>query len=618
MSSETSMTNVPIDAAHVSIDSQGLTTSTESSGSESTTTLQLQNGLIQSSAIRTPTKTPSQLFINNSLGVLELMWSTDRSISISMENGNGYFSASRKLIKQIKLGNTEYTSNLAVYQRFQDETEDHRSIIVFFLLLSEDDSVTPSHEISFVPAGQNIAPETNNTSDDAQASTAESSEAASERLNKNMLSEQYYNEKIKQPCEAVMLLFENSYAEYFKERWRGVHRLDAQGSRNSFMIHTASNFSLGLSKETLENFRPFNNIQIKALQSASFDAGSHDVSRSIKLFLPHLPWNIVEDISDTIDNARSIGNNTRALKKALKAKTQEGHLAIENHFVYFNRIEVDLIQLAVIFKYEEGEWRISVSLQHVKFSILDDTKTVPLLGPLPAPLGFANDTLEPLYSIEVCQDLKDLNKNKANGALGISFSVNIEPWQQTLPTSQSLCIINKLKSNQSSYIAHGSVWCCGVKIDLIINRYKEVDIKLSYVSVDEFQERYIDSGRYNVAVVSEVDISHDRLVEIAVGVFEESFFKYKITSKNCLAYMETLAKRLTSYRSNRLLRCNIVARPDAKVTEKERDELQNAINHYADIQSRISAFRKKSRWEAFIHWISRRGVDGNVLIVNAQ
>ncbi|KAF9323063.1 hypothetical protein BG006_001795 [Podila minutissima] len=257
-------------------------------------------------------------------------------------------------------------------------------------------------------------------------------------------------------------------------------------------------------------------------------------------------------------------------------------------------------------------------MRHVKFSLIDGTDTVPLAGPLPASLAVFNSATGPLYKLQVCRKLEHFDKDRDKGSLDIMFYVDLEPPMPAIPNSHSLCIINKCKSSQSTYLAHGSVWCCGVKIDLIINCYKEVDIKLSYVNVEDFKSRFVDSGRYTVAVLADVDISHDRLVEIAVGVFEESFFEYRITSKNCLAYMETLARRLVHFRRGRLPGCDIVRRLNSGVTEQERDELQNCINHYLNVDYRISAFHTKSWRERFVHWISRRGVEGNVVLVNPQ
>lgn len=164
------------------------------------------------------------------------------------------------------------------------------------------------------------------------------------------------------------------------------------------------------------------------------------------------------------------------------------------------------------------------------------------------------------------------------------------------------------------------MWCRGIKIDLIINEYDQVDLKFSYVESAVFKDTFMDKDKYNVGVLTEVDISHDRLVEVAVGVFEESFFDYSTLSKNCIAYMDMLAMRLTHYRVNRLPGFDVKGRKleDYVFTEQERDEIQKSLNHYWNVQARMSDFHSKSRLDKLIHQVSRRGVEGHAVLLNAQ
>ncbi|KAG0211407.1 hypothetical protein BGX33_004346 [Mortierella sp. NVP41] len=564
-------------------------------------------------SISTEVLTPSRIFIHETLGVLELMWNTDRSIYVSRSQGQPGFLASRKLQKQIALGNQDFLEGLSVYYRHDDENlGEHPAIVVFPLPGEDDKNLVRKIELDSADEAEgNLEDRAGNTLDAKKKRRALNDRKAAAYAN-------FFREKIKQSCEAVTMLFEECHSGYFKERWYPIYRRETPGHQKSFVLCAVPNFDLGLSQESLEIFRPFNNIQFKILQKATFDSESHDLSRSIKLFLPHMTWNTVEDISEVFNADRLFGKRDNSLKRHLKSM---GGVASDRRFyVYFDQLEVDLIRMDTNFEYANGRVQTRFSLHHVKFSILDDAETVPLIGPLPAPLGIVEDPSEPLYKLRVgvFTDLKDFNKNKADGILGITYSVLKEPLTPLSLTPQSLCILNKRKSTQSSYLAHGSVWCCGVKIDLIINRYNEVDIKLSYVDIADFRSRFMESGRYNVAVLTDVDIKHDRLVEIAVGVFEESFFKYKITSKNCLAYMDTLARRLMHYRCNRLLRFDITTRMNVGIMEKERDELQSAIKDFGQVYRRISAFQTKTRRERFLHWISRRGVEGNVIILNPQ
>ena len=163
------------------------------------------------------------------------------------------------------------------------------------------------------------------------------------------------------------------------------------------------------------------------------------------------------------------------------------------------------------------------------------------------------------------------------------------------------------------------MWCRGIKIDLIINKYDQVDLKCSYVEPADFHDKFMNN-KYDVGVLTEVDISHDRLVEVAVGVFEESFFDYSTLSKNCIAYMDMLAMRLSHFRVNRLPGFDIKDRKfeDYVFTEQERDEIQKSLNHYWNVQARMSAFHSKSRLDKLIHQVSRRGVEGHAVLLNAQ
>ncbi|KAG0195963.1 hypothetical protein BGX28_000324 [Mortierella sp. GBA30] len=219
-------------------------------------------------------------------------------------------------------------------------------------------------------------------------------------------------------------------------------------------------------------------------------------------------------------------------------------------------------------------------------------------------------------------DLHSVDEHKADGVLGITNIIPLEPLTYNSATPQSLCIINKRNSDvQSCYLAHGSVWCRGIKIDLIINEYGQVDLKCSYVETAKFIHQFMNDkyDKYNVEVLTEVDISHDRLVEVAVGVFEESFFDYSTLSKNCIAYMDMLAMRLTHYRVDRLPGFDVKGRKLGDVfTEQERDEIQKSLNHYWNVQARMSNFHSKSRLDKLIHQVSRRGVDGHAVLLNAQ
>ncbi|KAF9323524.1 hypothetical protein BG006_001366 [Podila minutissima] len=559
--------------------------------------------------------TPSRFLINEKLGVLELMWSSDHSLTFSRSHGQFRVLMSRKLERQIGLGYLDNLDELSVYYRHDEENLGECPVVVMFPLVGED--------------GENLVQKIEVDSTDEAEDTLEgrTGDILNAKRRRPELNDEkaaayatFFREKIKQPCEAVTTLLEETHSRYFKERWHPIYRRETPGDQKSFMLRALPNYDLGLSQESLATFRPFNNIQFKILQKATFDSKSRDLSRSIKLFLPHMTWNTIEDISEVINQDRLSGKRDKSLKQQLQS--MGGMFSTQHFYVYFDQLEVDLIRMNTNFTYVEGRVRTEFFLQHLKFSILDNTETVPLVGPLPAPLGIVEDTSEAFYEIHqaVFNDLKDFDKNKAAGVLNITYSVLKDPLIPTMSSPRSLCIINKCKSDQSSYLAHGSVWCCGIKIDLIINRYKEVDVKLSNVAYADFKTRFMDNKRYNVAVLMDIDISTDRLVEIAVSVFEESFFKYKLTSKNCLAYMDTLARRLMHYRCDRLLRCDFGATTDRDggFTERERNEMQSAIRHFGQVLRRISAFQKRTRLERFLHWVSRRGVDGNVIVLNPQ
>ncbi|KAG0196275.1 hypothetical protein BGX33_001853, partial [Mortierella sp. NVP41] len=385
---------------------------------------------------------PSRLFIHDTLGVLELMWNTDRSICVSVSGDQAMLSASRKLRKQLLLGESECLSNLSVYQYFDDERLNDGTgeydTFVLFPLYTKEDGLTPF-------GGFRLEPD--NTLKHFYLKEPQSGPSRSgitlPKPRGVQISMELYRAGIKQSCEAVSRMFEDYYSCYFTDRWRNVHRLPTPQDRDFLVIHSVPNFDLGMSHESLETFRPFNNIQIKALQRARFDPNSQDVSRSVKLLLPHLPWNIVEEISDQFYHVRQV--HEKALKKsqgrvALGPTPHRGYKfrACRRFYVHFNRREVDLICMDTASDFQDGEVETRFSLRHAKFSILDDTETVPLIGPLPAPLGIADSPTGPTYKIAVYEGLDNLDKDKADGILGVTNSVRREPLTQTSPTPQSL------------------------------------------------------------------------------------------------------------------------------------------------------------------------------------
>ncbi|OAQ28765.1 hypothetical protein K457DRAFT_895606 [Linnemannia elongata AG-77] len=376
-------------------------------------------------------------------------------------------------------------------------------------------------------------------------------------------------------------------------------------------VFPLTSFNIGMDAEELETFRPFNNIKFKTLQRAVFDPECRDVTRSLKLFLPDLPWVLIEGISDDFLERRE------AMKGNLKDDQARKKLLSRRFHVHFRQYEVDLICTHIEADFQRGEKQARFALQHVKFVILDNIETVRFIGPLPAPRGYVRSLTQPTFKIEMFEDL-DLDKKKAAGVLGITRTVFLKPLIGTWPTPLSLCVINRKKT--ILHLGHGSVWCRGIKIDLILNKDKKVDLKFSAMDVGIFTERLFCSGEYNVAILTEVRIEPDRLIEVAVGVFEESFFNYNKLDKNCLSYMYTLAMRLSQYRCDRPLRMDFPQQSVylGRYTVEQRDEYQASINHFVNVRARMKAFQSKSKKEKLVHWVSRRGLDGDMVYLNSQ
>ncbi|KAF9272112.1 hypothetical protein BGZ88_005201 [Linnemannia elongata] len=501
---------------------------------------------------------PSELFIHDRRGVLQLMLDSDRLICSNDIDGERYFSVGNELLEKLRLGTSKKSSNLVCYHLFCDEIKGGvgtgpATAFIFYPSDTLVDGVTPFSGFRYVP-------------DDTPASFH--LEAPPQRdlredifgigpvqLLRKPVDVELYSKKVKQSCEAVLeMLGDEDYSCYLKDRWCAINRLPPSRDQQHCELFGVPNFNLGMSDDSLRTFRPFNNIQFKTLQKARFDPD----------------W------------------------------------ANRSYYVHFNELEVDLVGIDTV-----------ADIQHGK---VETSKTMRLIGPLPAPLRRAERPTGPTYKIEMSPDLNSVDEHKADGILGITNIIPLEPLTYNSPTPQSLCIINKRNSdNQSCYLAHGSVWCRGIKIDLIINKYDQVDLKCSYVEPAEFHDKFMNK-KYNVGVLTEVDISHDRLVEVAVGVFEESFSDYRTLSKNCIAYMDMLAMRLSHYRVNRLPGFDVNGRKfeDYVFTEKERDEIQKSLNHYWNVQARMSAFHSKSRLDKLIHQVSRRGVEGHAVLLNAQ
>ncbi|KAF9080633.1 hypothetical protein BGX23_001877, partial [Mortierella sp. AD031] len=337
-------------------------------------------------------------------------------------------------------------------------------------------------------------------------------------------SVEFYRERVKQSCEAASRIFEDYYDCYFKDRLRTLKRVPRPKSQSSVKdrlrtsytpklktfptrVFPLTSFNIGMDAEELETFRPFNNIKFKTLQRAVFDPECRDVARSLKIFLPDLPWVFIEGISDDFHERRE------ALKGNLKDDQARKKLQSRRFHVHFRQYEVDLICTHIEADFQRGEKQARFALQHVKFVILDNRETVRFIGPLPAPRGYVRSLTQPTFKIEMFEGL-DLDKKKATGVLGITRTVVLKPLIRTWPTPLSLCVINRKKTKL--HLGHGSVWCRGIKIDLILNNDKEVDLKFSAMDVGTFTKKLFCSGEYNVAILTEVRIEPDRLIEVAV------------------------------------------------------------------------------------------------------
>ncbi|KAF9951863.1 hypothetical protein BGZ70_000811 [Mortierella alpina] len=439
----------------------------------------------------------------------------------------------------------------------------------------------------------------------------------------------FYWKTVKQPCEAVSRIFENYYDCYYKDRLHSIKRVPRPKPENSaedrarvkhlpgikvfpMRVYPLTSFNTGMDAEELETFRPFNNIKIKTLQRAFFDPECEDITRSLKLFLPDLPWVLIEGISDDFPSIRD------NLTKQLKGDRAHRSRLFRRFRIHFHQREVDMICMSVIADFQRGKAQARYFLQHVKFVILDDRETVRFIGPLPAPRAYpCRLSEEPAYRIEMVEGL-DLDKRRSAGVLGITRTVIFTPPTKSRPTPLSLCVINRSKTK--FHLGHGSVWCRGIKIDLILNNDNRVDLKFSAMDVATFTDKIFLKPEYNAAVLTEVRIELDRLVEIAVGVFEESFFNYSKLDKNCLSYMYTLAMRLSHYRCDRAPSMDFPQQSVylGRYTVFQRDEYQASINHFVNVRMRMKVFQSKSKKEKIVHWVSRRGLDGDMVYLNPQ
>ncbi|KAF9901004.1 hypothetical protein EC991_006620 [Linnemannia zychae] len=560
------------------------------------------------------------LFVDEKLGVLDLMSKIDRSAFMTDVDGKCEIFVSDVMRKQLERSKT--LENITAYKHFLGENlidsyGAHETSVVFPSYL-EDDGMTPH-------AGIRIE-----LNDSSKAPQVIVKAIAVPILEEAQVSEEFYKKRVKQPCEAASRIFEDYYDCYFQDRLRALKRVPRPKARSSVedRLHTSCNhkskpfparvfplttFNTGLDAEELETFRPFNNIKFKNLQRAIFDPECRDVARSLKLFLPDLPWVFIEGISGDFHERREY------LKKNVKDNQDQAIKMVRHRrfHIHFNQREVDLICTHTEADFQRGEVQARFALQHVKFVILDNRQTVRFIGPLPAPRGYTRISTKPKYTIEMFNDL-DLDKKKADGILGITRAVVLRPLKGTRPTPLSLCVINRKKT--PFHLGHGSVWCRGIKIDLILNKDDKVDLKFSCMDVDTFTNLIFLKKEYNTAILAEVHIEPERMIEVAVGVFEESFFNYNKLDKNCLSYMYTLAMRLSHYRWNRASRMDFPQQSvySGRYTVEQRDEYQAAVNHFANVMFRMKAFQSKSKKEKVVHWVSRRGLDGDMIYLNSQ
>ncbi|CAO3568783.1 unnamed protein product [Mortierella alpina] len=583
------------------------------------TVYQPQNGSIpEKPSFYAVGRGPSPLFVDKELGVLDLMSKTDRSVFYSEADGKHGLHASHVMQSQLRSG--KKLDNITVYEHLPSETlvdsDGEHDAFVLFPSDIEADGVTPH-------AGFSI--QLNNSRNRYHLRREKSAALMPEEAQS---SEAFYRRTVKQPCEAVSRIFENYYDCYFKDRLHSIKRVPRPKPQSyaedrarvkhlpglkvfPSRVYPLTSFNTGMDAEELETFRPFNNIKIKTLQRASFDPECEDITRSLKLFLPDLPWVLIEGISGDFLKIRD------HLKKRLKDDRVHRSLLFRRFFIHFNRREVDMICTSTVADLQRGEAQASFHLQHVKFVILDDRETVRFIGPLPAPRGYPRRLSEPVYRIQMVEGL-DLDKQKSAGILGITRTVVFTPPTGGMPTPLSLCVINRKKTKL--HLGHGSVWCRGIKIDLIRNDDKRVDLRFSAMSVAVLTEKIFRKPGYNAAVLTDVRIEPDRLVEIAVGAFEESFFNYSKFDKNCLSYMYTLAMRLSHYRLDRAPRMDL---PQQSVylgyyTVEQRDEYQASVNHFVNVRMRMKVFQSKSKKEKMVHWVSRRGLDGDMVYLNSQ
>ncbi|CAO3568786.1 unnamed protein product [Mortierella alpina] len=561
---------------------------------------------------------PSPLFVDEKLGVLDLMRKTDRSIFYSGTDGENGLHASHVVESQLQNG--KKLDNITVYQHLPSETlvdsDGEHEAFVLFPSYIEADGVTPH-------AGFSI--QLNNSRNRYHLQREKTTVLMPEEAQN---SAAFYRKRVKQPCEAVSSIFENYYDCYFKDRLHSIKRVPKPKPQSyaedrarvkrlpgikvfPSRVYPLTSFNTGMDAEELETFRPFNNIKIKTLQRAFFDPECEDVTRSLKLFLPDLPWVFIEGISGDFSQIRHY------LIKRLKGDRAQRRLQTRRYLVHFNQREVDMVFMFIEADFQRGKAQARFTVHHVKFVILDDRETVRFIGPLPAPRGYARFPIEPTYRIEMVDGL-DLDKRKSAGILGITRAVFFKPTTKGKPTPLSLCVINRSKTK--FHLGHGSVWCRGIKIDLILNNDKRVDLKFSAMDVATFTEKIFLKQEYNAAVLTEVRIELDRLVEIAVGVFEESFFNYSKLDKNCLSYMYTLAMRLSHYRYDRAPRMDFPQQSvySGRYTVFQRDEYQASVNHFVHVRMRMKVFQSKSKKEKIVHWVSRRGLDGDMVYLNPQ
>lgn len=306
---------------------------------------------------------PSELFIYGRRGVLQLMLDSDRLICSNDIDGKHFFSVGSELLKNLRLGKSKKSSNLVCYHHFCDEMKDGvgtapATAFIFFPSDTLVDGVTPFSGFRYVP-------------DDTPASFHLEAPPQSDlrqdifgigpvQLRRKPVDVGLYSKKVKQSCEAVsVMLGDEYYSCYLKDRWCAINRLPASRDPQHCELFGVPNFNLGMSDDSLRTFRPFNNIQFKTLQRARFDPDCKDISRSVQLFLPHLPWHIAKHISSVFSYKRQCLE--KVLEESMRTRPfgpipeQNPRMGKRSYYVHFNELEVDLVGIDVVTDIQHGK-----------------------------------------------------------------------------------------------------------------------------------------------------------------------------------------------------------------------------------------------------------------------